>query len=77
VCLGLVITSKSEELPEGDANLAWTNLVSKFAPLTKYNLIKTKKEFIDFKLDDVSQDSDEWIQAWNSQTRIGEFRSPS
>ncbi len=50
VCLGLVHTSRSEDMPEGDARLAWSNLVSKFAPVTKSNLIKTKKEFVDFKV---------------------------
>jgi hypothetical protein len=62
VCLGLVNISRSEEMPEGDAHIAWTKLVEKFAPTTKYNLIKTKKEFVDSKLEDVTMDPDEWIQ---------------
>jgi gag-polypeptide of LTR copia-type len=62
VCLGLVQTSRSEEMPEGDARLAWMNLVSKLAPVTKSNLIKTKKEFVDSKLEDVSVNPDVWIQ---------------
>jgi hypothetical protein len=63
VCLGLVNTSRSEELPEGDACIAWTILVNKFAPTTKFNLIKTKKEFVESKLEDISRDPDEWIQS--------------
>jgi hypothetical protein len=62
VCLSLVNTSRSEELPEGNAYLAWTNLVTKFAPVTKFNLVKTKKELIDSRLADASQDPDKWIQ---------------
>jgi hypothetical protein len=63
VCLGLVNASRLEELPEGDVCLVWTNMISKFAPVTKYNLIKTMKELNDSKLDDISQDPDEWIQS--------------
>jgi gag-polypeptide of LTR copia-type/Zinc knuckle len=63
ICLGLVNTSISEELPEGDAHLAWKNLISKYAPVTKFSLIKTKKEFTDSKLEDITQDPDEWIQS--------------
>ena len=43
VCMGLINTSRSDLMPEGGARLAWSNLVAKFAPVTKYNLIKTKK----------------------------------
>jgi hypothetical protein len=53
-----VQTSRSKEMPEGDARLAWTNLVSKFTPVTKSNLIKTKREFIDSKLEDISINPD-------------------
>jgi gag-polypeptide of LTR copia-type len=63
VCLGLVNTSRSEELPEGDAHLAWTNSESKFFPVTKFSLIKTKKELVDSKLENISQDPGEWIQS--------------
>ena len=45
ICLGIVDSSRSESMPEGDACLAWRNLVAKFEPVTKANLIKMKREF--------------------------------
>jgi gag-polypeptide of LTR copia-type len=62
VFLGLVHTSRSEDMPEGDARLAWLNLVLKFALVTKSNLIKTKKEFVDSRLEDALVNPDVWIQ---------------
>ena len=35
VCMGIVHTSRAEEMPEGDAQLPWKNLMSKFEPTTK------------------------------------------
>jgi hypothetical protein len=51
-------------MPEGDARLAWSNLGligARYAPVTKRNLIKTKKEFIESRLEGASLDSDMWI----------------
>jgi gag-polypeptide of LTR copia-type len=62
VCVGNVDTSRSETLPEGDAKLAWKNLVAKFEPTTKANLIKIKKEFSESSLDGIETDPDQWIQ---------------
>jgi gag-polypeptide of LTR copia-type len=62
ICLGLVNSSRSEDMPEGDARLAWKNMVARFAPTTKANLIKTRKQFVESKLDDIRMDPDEWIQ---------------
>jgi gag-polypeptide of LTR copia-type len=69
VCLGLVDSSRSELMPEGDARLAWTNLVQKFAPTTKSNLIKTKREFVESRLEDISIDTDVWIQGLETLRR--------
>jgi gag-polypeptide of LTR copia-type len=49
-------------MSEGDAGLAWKNMVARFAPTTKANLIKTKKQFVESKLDNITMDPDEWIQ---------------
>jgi gag-polypeptide of LTR copia-type len=69
VCLGLVDSSRSELMPEGDARLAWTNLVQKFAPTTKSNLIKTKREFVESRLEDILIDPDVWIQGLETLRR--------
>jgi gag-polypeptide of LTR copia-type len=69
VCLGLVDSSRSELMPEGDARLAWTNLVQKFAPTTKSNLIKTKREFVESRLEDISINPDVWIQGLETLRR--------
>jgi hypothetical protein len=62
ICLRLIYSSRSEEMPKGDAGLAWKNMVARFAPTTKANLIKTKKDFMASKLDDIVVDPDKWIQ---------------
>jgi gag-polypeptide of LTR copia-type len=69
VCLGLVDSSRSELMPEGDARLAWTNLVQKFAPTTKSNLIKTKREFVESRLEEISINPDVWIQGLETLRR--------
>ena len=56
-------------MPEEDVRLAWTNLVQKFALTTKSNLIKTKKEFVESKLEDISMDPDIWIQGLETLRR--------
>jgi len=62
ICLGIVHTSRTEMMPEGDARLAWKNLVDKYEPTTKANLIKMKKQFNNCKLEDAGKDPDQWIQ---------------
>jgi hypothetical protein len=59
LCFRLVNTSRSGELPEEDACLDWKILVSKFAPTTKFNLVKTKKEFVESKFEEISRDPDQ------------------
>jgi len=46
-------------MPEGDAGLAWKNLVSKFEPTTKASLIKLKKQFNNCRLENASKDPDQ------------------
>jgi hypothetical protein len=62
VCFGIVNSSRSDILPDGDAKLAWENLDAKFEPKTKASLIQLKKQFLDCKLTSLNQDPDEWIQ---------------
>jgi gag-polypeptide of LTR copia-type len=69
ICLGIVNTSRTSTLPEGDAKLAWKNLVSKFEPVTKSNLIRVKKEFVECKLEGTHQDPDQWIQSLETMKR--------
>jgi hypothetical protein len=62
VCFDLVDNSRSEEFPDGDANLAWVELKAKFEPSTTMSLIALKKEFTLCCLTDSSLDPDIWIR---------------
>jgi hypothetical protein len=62
VCFGIINSSISEILPDGDAKLAWDNLIAKFEPRTKSSLIQLKKQFLENKLRDSNQYPDQWIQ---------------
>ena len=61
LCFQIVENSRSDVFPEGDACLAWSSLVSRFEPKTKFNLIKLKKELMESKLEDLNKDPEEWI----------------
>ena len=61
LCFAIVENSKSEMFADGDARLGWLNLVEKFEPKTKMNMIKLKKEFMECGLDDPNKDPDEWL----------------
>jgi hypothetical protein len=52
--------SRSEMMHEGDAMLAWLNLVQKFALSTKAH--KGNKAFVESKQDIILFDPDKWIQ---------------
>jgi gag-polypeptide of LTR copia-type len=69
VFLGLVDSSRSELMSDGDARLAWTNLVQKFTPTTKSNLIETKREFVESRLEDIWIKPDIWIQGLETLRR--------
>jgi hypothetical protein len=53
---------------------------AKFAPTTKSNLIKTKREFEESSLEDISIDPDIWIQGFKTLRRrleiTGDFQIP-
>jgi hypothetical protein len=59
ICLRIVHVSRTEMMPEGDAGLAWKNLVSKFESTTKASLIKLKKQFNNCRLENASKDPDQ------------------
>ena len=61
LCFGIIENSKSEKFPDGDAALAWLNLTEKLEPKTKMNIIKLKKEFMEYKLNSFSKDPNEWL----------------
>jgi hypothetical protein len=58
LCFEMVYSSRSEQLPEGDAHMAWSNLMSKFEPKTKANLIQMKREFVQNVLPSATHDPD-------------------
>jgi hypothetical protein len=60
---------RSEILPDGDAKLAWDNLIAKFEPRIKSSLIQLKKQFLENKLRDSNQDPDQWIQSLEGMQR--------
>jgi hypothetical protein len=62
-CFGIINSSRSEQMPDGDARLAWLNLISKFEHKTKTSLIQLKKQFLENKLNHPDQDPDQWIQS--------------
>ena len=69
ICFGIINSSRSEQLPDGDAKLAWDNLVSKFEPRTKASLIQLKRKFVDKKMVSSTQDPDQWIQCLEGMQR--------
>ena len=60
VTFGYVDEACTDDLPDGDAALAWKNLLNKFEPTTAADKVSLLKEFADSKLDDVESDPDTW-----------------
>ena len=60
VAFDYVDEAVSEEFPEGDVALAWTNLMQKFQPSTTGSRVYYKNEFNNSKLQS-DKDPDEWI----------------
>ena len=61
VSFGAVDEAVTDELPDGDACLAWKNLNAKYEPKMAASLVILKKEFADSALEDSTKDPDEWI----------------
>ena len=60
VAFNLVKLSKTKDLIEGDARLAWAKLKNKYATKSAPSLLKLKREFVNSKLTK-KMDPDEWI----------------
>ena len=61
VAFDYVDEAVSKEFPEGDAALAWRNLMQKFQPSTTGSRVYYKNEFNNSKLHSDKDDPDEWI----------------
>ena len=57
----IVDEAVTEELPDGDAELAWKELQRRFEPDTSADKVKLKKEFSTSKLTSWSKDPETWI----------------
>jgi hypothetical protein len=61
ICFNLVDEAQTSDLPEGDARLAWNNLVNKYEPKSSMAKVYLKKEFAKCNLGDSSKDPNDWI----------------
>jgi len=61
VAFNIVKLAKTDELPEGDAALAWKRLVNKYATKSAPSLMALKSEFTNSKLKSKKHDPDEWL----------------
>ena len=66
VSFGLVKYSKSRDFPCGDAKLTWSKLENKFDPDDAQTLIELKEDFMNCKLNDIDENTDEWITTLNN-----------
>ena len=62
VTFGIIKKATSDEFPEGDARLAWTNLYKKFEPNTGGRKVRLKSKFQKTRLIDVGDDPNNWIR---------------
>jgi hypothetical protein len=58
-CFGIINSSRSKFMPDGDARLVWLNLMSKLEPKTKASVIQVKRQFLENRLSDPDQDQDQ------------------
>ena len=61
VSFGIVDEAKTEELPDGDANLAWRNLKKKYEPDTGTEKVRLKYKYSTMSLKSAKEDPDIWI----------------
>ena len=61
VAFGIVETSVSSSLPDGDAELAWKSLHTKFMPQTSANKVQLMAKFANSSLKSWKKDPDTWI----------------
>ena len=58
ISFSTVDEAKTKELPDGNAELAWKNLVAKYKPTTCTTKTKLKHEFTHSSLDNTKKDPD-------------------
>ena len=58
ISFNLVDTAKTEKLPDGDAALAWKNLLTRYAPKQYGILLNLRREFMTKSLDECEQNLD-------------------
>ena len=58
ISFNLVDTAKSENLPDGDAALAWKNLLTRYAPRQYGTLLELKRNFMTKSLQECENDPD-------------------
>ena len=68
VAFGIVNEAKSADLPSGDLTMAWKNLLNKYAPSTKDELVSVKKEFMQCVMES-GDDPEEYITRLESINR--------
>jgi hypothetical protein len=61
VTFGIIDESISQDYPDGDARLAWSNLKKRFEPNTGAAKVQLKLEFSQLKLENVEEDPDPWM----------------
>ena len=71
IAFGIVNSSKTYDLMDGDAFLAWQYLEDRYAPHQVTDLIQLTGEFNDCTLESTKTDPDEWLIAlYNIRSRI-------
>ena len=55
ISFSLVDTAKTKNLPDGDAALAWKNLLTRYEPKQYGILLKLKRDFMTKSLDECEQ----------------------
>ena len=63
VAFDLVDEAVMDDLPEGDAHKAWSNLKQKYKGKSLTEQLALQQEFYGSKLSDLSVDPDEWISS--------------
>ena len=61
VCYGIVLNSKPDHLPKGDARMAWLALLEKFEPNDGAAMVELKQKFNTSKLENTTDDPEIWI----------------
>ena len=62
ISFAIVDEAVTDDLPDGDARLAWINLEKKFMPKTSSTIVELKKMWAASQLKNARKDPDKWIQ---------------